>query len=234
MADFKPMTPDGDFADEAVSALQKTIRRGLPREAIYWASQIEGMGWHEYLWKRLLIICHEDIGIAGVTVLPYVETCRQHYYWFMEQGLFENLPLINAVTAMAHAPKCRAAVSYHVLTYQEGADGAVDRFAVPDYARDMHTAAGRKLGRNIKHFQEEGDHLENERIELDPYKDEAMAKGLASKDSARYRIFIEKQKERQKKKAGTKKQPTGDLFGMLADDDNDAPQQRGMGDYFNK
>lgn len=237
MGDYTPITPDGHPRDEAVSALQKAIRRGLPREAIYWASQIEMMGQHNYLWQRLIVIYHEDVGIAAPSLASFIETCRQHYYFFLEgeRTVIENLPLINAVIALAHAPKSRAAISYHILTYQTSETQEADYFDVPDHAKDLHTKAGRKMGRNIEHFQREGARLENERIELDPFKDEAMQKGRASKNTEAYQKFeaqqIKIQKNKKEKGGGGKAKSAGSLFDVLDDDDN-AP--RGLGDYFSK
>ena len=43
-------TVGGHFCGEAASALQKTIRRGLEREALYWASELDLSGYGNYVW----------------------------------------------------------------------------------------------------------------------------------------------------------------------------------------
>ena len=44
-----------------------------------------------------------------------------------------------------------------------------ERLEIPDYALDMHTYRGRKMGRRIGHFFTEGAKLENQAME-DPYE----------------------------------------------------------------
>lgn len=36
-----PLTPNGYYLDEVISALQKEIRRGKEYEAVYWAVELE-------------------------------------------------------------------------------------------------------------------------------------------------------------------------------------------------
>ena len=56
-------TRHGHRLDEAVSSLQKSIRRGLVDDAAYWACELME-GYYAYLWRRLKVILSEDIGIA--------------------------------------------------------------------------------------------------------------------------------------------------------------------------
>jgi replication-associated recombination protein RarA len=44
--------------------MQKCIRRGLERDALFWATELDRSNFGEYVWKRLRIIASEDIGIA--------------------------------------------------------------------------------------------------------------------------------------------------------------------------
>ncbi|MCK4515937.1 MAG: hypothetical protein KAU31_11805, partial [Spirochaetaceae bacterium] len=56
------------------------------------------------------------------------------------------------------------------------------RPAIPDYALDMHTAEGKKLGRGLQHFLEEGAQVAPEFPERDrAYRDRIM-KMLDEKD----------------------------------------------------
>jgi len=75
---FKLQTQEGYPFDEAVSALQKSIRRGLEEEAMFWAAELETR-YHDYLWKRLQVISVEDIGIADPQVVLYVAEMRRLY-----------------------------------------------------------------------------------------------------------------------------------------------------------
>jgi hypothetical protein len=69
---MKLQTGQGYPFDEVASALQKSIRRGLEIEAMYWAAEMETR-YPDYLWKRLQIISVEDISIrrhAGPLLSP--------------------------------------------------------------------------------------------------------------------------------------------------------------------
>ena len=64
---YKLMTENKYSLLDCASSLQKTIRRGLEEEAMFWAAELETR-FHDYLWVRLTAIAHEDI----------VESCFQH------------------------------------------------------------------------------------------------------------------------------------------------------------
>lgn len=161
-------TPGGHFLDVAVSALQKEIRRGNEREALYWAQEIES-GYANYLWKRLVIISYEDIGIANPMVAVYVETARQHYFEFLQKhkkhsGLF----LCAAISYMCRSPKTRRADHWFSIIYLT--DFHLDP---PDYALDEHTRAGRAMKRGVDHFYQEGAVINPAVEELENLRDEA-------------------------------------------------------------
>ena len=49
-----------DFG-EVSSAMQKAIRRADTRLAGYWALELWASGFGNYVWKRLLTVCAEDV-----------------------------------------------------------------------------------------------------------------------------------------------------------------------------
>ena len=51
--------------DEIYSALQKSIRRNLVSEALFWGGELVNSGNPNPLWNRLFVIISEDIGIAN-------------------------------------------------------------------------------------------------------------------------------------------------------------------------
>src|SRR6516165_4259264 len=59
-----PLTLRGYRMDECASALQKSCRRCLVDDALYWGLELERSGYAEYVWSRLFVICSEDIGLA--------------------------------------------------------------------------------------------------------------------------------------------------------------------------
>jgi replication-associated recombination protein RarA len=50
--------------EEAVSALQRAIRRGEEEQAVVWAAEMDRSGNVEYCWKRLKVVLSEDVGLA--------------------------------------------------------------------------------------------------------------------------------------------------------------------------
>ncbi len=141
--------------DEVASALQKCIRRGLLQQALFWAQELESK-YPTFLWKRLEMIAHEDIGVANPMAIMFVATCREQFWHFREthKKAF-SLPVINAVTLLCQSPKTRMADHLYSLIYLSPL-----RFDIPDFALDKHTKRGRDMGRDIDHFYQEGAQIE--------------------------------------------------------------------------
>lgn len=59
--------------DEVVSSLQKSIRRGLPNQAIFWAGEIYNTNDEHafFLFKKLFTILVEDIGLASPELILF-------------------------------------------------------------------------------------------------------------------------------------------------------------------
>lgn len=140
-------TTSGYEFSEVASALQKSIRRGLEEEAMYWAIELE-LKYSWYLWRRLQIISMEDIGIASMETVLYVAECRKLYLELRkkDRGVEEHgrevalffdlepeeaeqthddypkgshrLMLSNAILAMCRAPKSRVADDFQITIYR--------------------------------------------------------------------------------------------------------------------
>jgi len=187
-------TPGGFLAGEVASALQKSLRRGLEDEALFWASELDLAGFPDYLWRRLRIIASEDVGMAAPEVAAQVRALsenftdqRKHNKTSKSPGgtrSGERLFIAQAVMVIARAPKSRM-VDHVVMAIWEGDRS---RHEIPDWALDKHTAKGRKMGRGEQHFFEEGalianevdldydsDELEPQVAQRDPYADEGRA-----------------------------------------------------------
>jgi MgsA AAA+ ATPase C terminal len=190
-------TPGGYVINEVTSAMQKAIRRGDVRGALFWATELELAGYGEYVWNRLKIIASEDVGLADPQA---VILTRMLYENWSERVAKEKasaraaerealkdkrrkarplaresvLYLIHAVWTLAAARKHRG-VDHAVMLFYIGSRAA---FApeVPDYALDRHTDRGKRMGRGEKHFLEESSLLENEATEVpDLFKEEGHA-----------------------------------------------------------
>lgn len=166
-------TANSYLLTECVSALQKTIRRGLHEEALFWATEIETK-YANYLWVRLTVIANEDIGIADPQSLLLFETLRQQWAFLHAHSASpsERLVLANAILTLCRARKTRLADDLQCVVYRRRIfeDWRLD---IPDYALDKHTGKGKRLGRGVEHWRAEGCKLANEEPGMNPYEPEA-------------------------------------------------------------
>jgi replication-associated recombination protein RarA len=169
-------TVGGYLCGEVASALQKEIRRGNEREALFWATELDLSGFGNYVWKRLRIIGSEDIGLAEPLLPVVIRTLNENW---IEQRKAEGgdstgsaaLFLLHAVVLLVRARKSRL-IDHALMALYEGERPAP---AVPDFALDQHTIAGRKMGRGADHFFDEGARLENEADVGDTWYEEGRA-----------------------------------------------------------
>jgi replication-associated recombination protein RarA len=162
-----PTTPKGYDFHEVLSALQKEIRRGNEYQAVYWATELESFN-ATALWNRLRVIASEDIGIANPMAPLVVDVLEKNYADALQrQNDSWKLFLVNAVLYLARSPKSRIVDNLLIAVYNEER-----KLEIPDYALDMHTYRGRKMGRGIEHFFAEGAKLANQAME-DPYEEKA-------------------------------------------------------------
>src|SRR5262245_44732638 len=155
-------THGGYHMAEVTSAMQKSIRRGLIDEALFWATELDISGFGEYCWKRLRIISSEDVGLAEPLMPAVIHALYQNWSEQRkkrdEKHAPERLFLVHAVQLLATAKKSRQ-VDNALITFYEGER---PKLRVPDFAYDRHTLMGRRKGRGWTHFWEEGAKLENE------------------------------------------------------------------------
>lgn len=149
-------TASGMAADEVISTLQKSIRRGEQHNAVLCAHDMAATSTEleEVLWDRLHIIAVEDVGLArpdAIVVVGALAAARQRFPGGSHDRL---LFAIHAVRLLASSPKDRANDELANLVLADVADG--ERPAIPDHALDMHTRRGREMGRGIEHFLTEG------------------------------------------------------------------------------
>ncbi|MBA7611818.1 hypothetical protein ES703_19049 [subsurface metagenome] len=168
---FQLKTEGGYKLEEVISALQKTLRRGLEREALYWSLELLPH-YERYLWRRLAIIASEDVGIANPQIILLIQTLSDQYFELRKRGdMACLLAVANSILALARSKKSRVADHMICAILQEREQGIL-RLEIPDVALDMHTRKGRNLGRGLSHFKEEGAKLRNKDINIeDPYED---------------------------------------------------------------
>jgi replication-associated recombination protein RarA len=156
---------------ELLSALQKCIRRGLEYEAVHFAVELEEFN-PTMLWNRLKIIACEDIGPAN-PIIPLLIDLLQRQYLAEKAKLAEGSPrlyFVNAVVCLCRSQKSRITDDLMTVVYAEREQGMF--LSIPDFALDMHTRQGKKLGRGVEQFFSEGNKVENEAMP-NPYTQRA-------------------------------------------------------------
>ncbi len=155
---------------EASSAIQKEIRRGNEESALFWAFELVPL-YEKYLWKRLIVIANEDIGLAAPDVIVLIVNLRSAWFTLRDMGAQDECRLIlaNAILALCRAPKARLADHFQCVVFSDWQTSAENR-DVPDYALDKHTLRGKQMGRKMDFFlHNEDDPIDNPNIH-DPYK----------------------------------------------------------------
>jgi replication-associated recombination protein RarA len=170
---FRPIPTQGGYRlSEVISALQKEIRRGNEREAMFWALELIPR-YERYLWRRLLVIVNEDIGIANLEAIRMVPELRRQYFETRAYGTGAwKLVLANCILLMSRSDKCRAADYFQCCVVDERGKGL--RLKIPDYSLCKHTLKGKQMGRGFQHWFDEGCKLVPEaKAEFETYRDEA-------------------------------------------------------------
>ncbi|HTI50281.1 MAG TPA: replication-associated recombination protein A [Planctomycetaceae bacterium] len=146
----------GDEHYDAASAFIKSMRGSDPDAAIYWlARMLEAGEDPRFLARRIVICAAEDVGNADPQALILAQAAA-HATEFI--GMPEcRIPLTQAVTYIALAPKSNAAI--------QAIDAALDDvrtqriLPVPMQLRDAHYAGAQRLGRG-EGYQYAHDHPE--------------------------------------------------------------------------
>ena len=155
---YENKTKRGYMLDEVTSALIKSLRRGMEEESLFWAQEIEESGYWKYIWKRLLIFCAEDVGMADPDGIVRVNALAQTYETIrknQQKGVpVEGDLLAMAVLYLARAPKNREVDEFKNHIEKRKREGW--RPEVPDFALDVHTRRGRKAGKTEADWWKEG------------------------------------------------------------------------------
>jgi replication-associated recombination protein RarA len=178
---FSELKTGGGFkCGEVASAMQKSIRRGNEREALFWAGELDLAGFGNYVFKRLRIIASEDVGLADPEAVLVVRALWDNWQDAKKAKNEDALPLflVHAVLVLARAAKSGIAV-HGWMAFYEG-DREAMGMQIPDHALDMHTTRGRRMGRGKQHFLEEAGRLEGETLP-DPYLAEGAEAWKAQK-----------------------------------------------------
>lgn len=148
-------TRNGIPADEVISALQKSIRRGLHEQAIEFAYEmyITSPQLEEKMWRRLLTISVEDVGFGDVSAPVLIHSLFEMRKNFAYADGDRPMFFMYAIRYLCQCPKDRSTDCLKNIVMNKFAHGYVPE--IPDYALDMHTRRGQAMGRDVVHFLEE-------------------------------------------------------------------------------
>ena len=155
-------TRNGIQGDVVISALQKSIRRGLAEEAVTFAYEmyITSLQFEEKLWRRLQAVAVEDVGFGDLSAPVLINALNQMRRNFPYTDPDRPIFFVHAIRYLAAAKKDRTSDNLKNIVVTEFEYGR--KPVIPDFAMDMHTEIGRSMGRDVKHFLKEGSRVENE------------------------------------------------------------------------
>ena len=147
---------------EVASALQKAIRRSDVRLAGYWGLELFESRYREYMWKRLLTVSAEDCWGVITHEIKALYDC-----WKMKDAKKRGEGRVfasKAIILLCMVSKCRDAdhcnfgydhdllLEDELVLTDEIEETRRDLLAVPKYAKDCHTRAGKWAGKTKRDF----------------------------------------------------------------------------------
>lgn len=170
-------TEHGFPADEVISALQKSLRRGLLDNVLLlaWEMYVTSPEMEEMLWSRLCVISVEDVGFGNLNAPVLVETLYQMHKRYVYPMHDRFLFAAHAIRVMATGEKDRT--TDDMVNWAKHSIGTGERLPeIPDVALDMHTGRGQKMGRDYLFFMQEASQVVPEIKNKDQrYRDWIMA-----------------------------------------------------------
>ena len=136
---------------EVLSALQKAVRRGDEKMALYWSHELYLSDYASHLWTRLRVMASEDVGLADSSVAALVRALYENWEQEKDNTLYQT----HAVLALVRAPKSRL-VDHATICAKLTIENKLSHPSIPDYALDKHTDKGRNMGRWWKFFRNIG------------------------------------------------------------------------------
>lgn len=146
---------EGDYHFDAISAFIKSVRGSDPDAALYWMARMIRAGEDpKYLFRRMLVLASEDVGLADPHALGLVESAAAAFDRVgMPEGQYH---LTHAALYLATAPKSNSALGYFdaVKAVEEE-----HRREVPRHLRDANRdGAGFGHGEGYKYPHAYRDH----------------------------------------------------------------------------
>ncbi|MGL5042335.1 MAG: hypothetical protein ACRC6X_04495 [Culicoidibacterales bacterium] len=145
-------TRNGLAADEVISGLQKSIRGARVEDACYFAYEmyISSEQLEAKLWRRLLAISVEDIGLGNADAAGQVKVLADIRQEFPYNDGDRPIFFIHAIRILCESVKDRSSDLLKNIVIKNFAMGFVPE--IPDIALDKHTLRGVQMGRDSFHF----------------------------------------------------------------------------------
>lgn len=149
-------TKHGLAVDEVVSGLQKAIRRSMTELACRYAYELYTSSplLLEKLWSRLLTISVEDVGFGNLDAARHLYTLNQMRKEYAYDDPDQPMYFIHAIRILCASEKDRSSDFLKNIIIKTAAMGEVPE--IIDIALDKHTKRGKAMGRDSRHFFEEG------------------------------------------------------------------------------
>ena len=164
-------------AFECMSAMQKYIRRGEEVEAMAFACELghTSKQMASMCMNRLIIISHEDIGLADPFMIVFVDTCCRQAKEFYDADKIGKWRMMigSAIRMLCRSHKSREGDHFQAAVGVPNKEGTAP--VIPDFAYDCHTRKGKQLGRGFDFWVEESSKLVPPPTEPDPYEAAALA-----------------------------------------------------------
>ena len=135
----KMTTRNGLKGDEVISALQKSIRRGKEKAACEFAYEmyITSPQFEEKLWRRLLAISVEDVGMGNTYAAIMINNLNQMRKEFQYNESDRAMFFFHAIRYLCDSEKDRSSDLLKNIVLKSFAMGYVPE--IPDIALDKHT-----------------------------------------------------------------------------------------------
>ena len=167
----KMKTRNNLAGDEVISALQKSIRRGNEQAACEFAYEmyITSPQFEEKLWRRLLAISVEDIGMGNPLAAIMINNLNMMRQQFQYNESDRAMYFIHAIRYLCQSEKDRSSDLLKNIVIKSFAMGYVPE--IPDIALDKHTVRGQAMGRGSEHFLHEASKVVPQAAVENNYKD---------------------------------------------------------------
>ena len=143
---FHDKNDDGYY--DVLSAFQKSIRGSDVNASLHYLGRMLKAEDLDSIFRRLTVICYEDIGLANPAAAERAMTAIQATQMV---GLPEaRIPLANAVIELALSPKSNSAITAIDNALSDIRNKKID--SIPANLKDAHYSGAKKLGHGINYL----------------------------------------------------------------------------------